>query len=143
MLVATGTDGAIVLATRKAARTLPDIGSTNLTWTLTVSPQFIASGTIADSANTVRTLDTANGVFLRDAVIDFSTGVTRPERIEINRFGEGFLHRIGESVLASNGSTVTVGEWVALPLRGMGITPVGILGNNNLILSVTQPAGTP
>jgi len=91
------------------------------------------------SQNTVRSFDAASGIYTRDAVVNFTTGVTQPERIELNRFLEGFLHRIPEQVVDSAGATRNVGEWVVLPLPGMGFSPVAFPVSNNLILSVSQP----
>ena len=72
-------------------------------------------------------------------MINGSTGATRPERLEVNRFREGFVHRIPEAVAGSDGSAQTVGEFVALPLTGAGLNLVGILGGTqSYVLSILK-----
>ena len=43
-----------------------------------------------------------------------------------------------ETVTASDGSTSTVGTFIALGLRGTGISAVGLPGNNTLALSINK-----
>jgi hypothetical protein len=139
MLVALASDGAFVLATPKVSTTAPPIGVPRRSLDFAVTPAFTANAAPTVSQNTPRSFDAANGIYTRDAIINFDTGVTRPERIELNKFLEGFRHRIPEVVTDSAGVARNVGEWVVLPLPDMGFTPVAITSNNNLILSVVQP----
>ena len=47
--------------------------------------------------------------------------------------------RTGESVVDSAGLPSTVPAFVAMALRGAGVTPVAVLGSNQLVLSVNKP----
>lgn len=132
-------DGSFALATRKAARTLPAIGSVGHSWNLTVTPQYTSPFALSSSESTTVAHAVDGASYLRNAVIDFTTGVTRPETVQINTPREGFIHRVPGTVTTSSGGSSSVGEWVALPLRGTGITPVGIIANNQLVLSVVKP----
>jgi hypothetical protein len=69
-------------------------------------------------------------------VVDSSTGLTRPETLRINAPRAGYDERVGETVTASDGSRSAVAQFVALGLRGTGISAVGFPGNNTLVLSV-------
>ncbi|OYU72063.1 MAG: hypothetical protein CFE45_41210, partial [Burkholderiales bacterium PBB5] len=89
--------------------------------------------------NTIRSVDTTANSFLRDAVTNFTTGVTRPERFRINQPRDGYSRRTGEVVTDSAGNASTVVDFVSLGLRGTGITAVAILPNNQLVLSVSKP----
>jgi hypothetical protein len=140
LLVAHAADGAFILATPKMPRPAPVIGTVNRSLNFTLTPTYTANALPSISQNTIRSFDAATGTFIRDAIVNFNTGVTQPERIEINRFLEGFSHRIPEQVIDSAGANRSVGEWVVLSLPEMGFVPVAFPGNNNLVLSVTQPA---
>ena len=140
LLVAWAADGAFVLATPKAPATVPplDVLRRNLDFTLTQT--FTANALPSISENTPRSFDAAAGIYTRDGVIAGSNGVTVPQRIELDRPLQGFAHRIPEAVTDSAGTRRNVGEWVVLQLPGMGFSPVAIVGNNTLVLSVLQTA---
>ena len=131
--------GHIQFATRKAALTLPDKGRVSEGFNLTLTPQYTAPFAISDSKNTIVSADATANAFLRDSVINLSTGVTRPERFAINQPREGYSRRTGESVVDSAGQPSTVQAFVAMTLRGTGVTPVAFLGSNQLVLSVNKP----
>jgi hypothetical protein len=139
LVVTIDEDGSFALATRKVARTLPEIGAVSRSLNFAVTPQYAAPFTPTDTENTT-VAHAGDGLsYVRRSVLDFGSGVTRPETVQLNQFLEGFLRRVPETVTASDGSASVVGEWLALPLRGMGLTPVAIVGNGNLVLSVTKP----
>ena len=131
--------GHIQFATRKAALTLPDKGRVSESFNLTLTPQYTAPFAINESKNTIVSVDATANSFLRDAVINLATGVTRPERFVINQPREGYSRRTGESVVDSAGQPSTVQAFVAMTLRGTGVTPVAFLGSNQLVLSVNKP----
>ena len=139
MVVVLDADGSLALATPKAARTLPAIGSASRSVNLTINPQFMAPLAISDSESTTVSHAGDGQSYGRNAVIDFATGVTRPETIQINQILDGFIRRVPQQVTASDGRASNVSEWVGLTLRGMGFTAVALPSNNNLILSVTKP----
>ena len=132
-------DGHIQFATRKAALTLPDPGRVSENFNLTLTPQYTAPFAISESKNTIVSVDSTANVFLRDSVINLSTGVTRPERFAINQPREGYSRRTGEPVVDSAGQPSTVQAFVAMTLRGTGVTPVAFLDSNQLVLSVNKP----
>jgi hypothetical protein len=139
MLVAWARDGSFILGTPQVPRAAPTIGTVNRSLNFTLTPAYTANALPSISQNTVRAFEEATGIFTRDSIVNFTTGVTQPERIEINKFLQGFSHRIPEQVVDSAGATRNVGEWVVLTLPGMGFSPVAFPSNNTLVLSVNQP----
>lgn len=133
----TDAGGHLSLSTRKATNSLPAEGRVAEYWNITQNNNYTA-GSITEGKNTVRTLNAAAGSFLRDSQINASTGVTRPETLKINTPRDGYSERVGETVTASDGSASTVGTFIALGLRGTGISAVGIPGNNTLALSINK-----
>ena len=131
----TDAGGHLSLATRKVTNVLPEDGRVAEYWNITQNNNYTA-GSITDGKNTVRTLNAAAGSFLRDNQINATTGVTRPETLKINDPRDGYSARVGETVTASDGSSSTVGAFIALGLRGTGISAVGLTGNNTLALSI-------
>ena len=132
-------NGHIQFATRKAALTLPDSGRVNEGFSLTLTPQYTAPFAISGYKNTVVSVDATANSFLRDGVSNLGTGVTRPERLAINQPRAGYSRRTGETVTDSAGQPSTVQAFVAMALRGTGVTPVAFLANNQLVLSVSKP----
>jgi hypothetical protein len=139
MLVALSPDGAFVLATRKAPTALSPIGRFSRSWNFTVTPEYTLPFAPGISENTTIAHADDGRSWRRDAVIDFTAGITRPETVQINLPLEGFIHRVAETVTTSAGGTSNVVEWIGLGLRGIGIAPVGLPDNQRLILSVTVP----
>lgn len=133
----TDAGGHLSLATRKVASTLPEAGRVLEFWNITQNPNYTASS-ITDGKNTVRSLNTDAGSFLRDSRINATTGVTRPETLKINALRDGYTERVAETVTASDGSSSTVGTFIALGLRGTGIAVVAIPGNNTLAMSINK-----
>ena len=132
-------NGHIQFATRKVALTLPAVGRVSESFNLTLTPQYTAPFAISDSKNTIVSVDATANTFLRDAVTNLTTGVTRPERFAINQPREGYSLRTGEAVVDSAGQPSTVTSFVAMTLRGTGVVPVALLANNQLVLSVSKP----
>lgn len=135
--------GHLTLSTAKRSVELQAVGSMSEGWQAAIATNYTVSSAMTPFKSTVRSQDATNGLILRDAVIDFTTGVTRPERIESNRFREGYRHRIAETVTASNGSSVNVGEWLALTLRGTGLTAVGVLTGTQSYILAAQASTAP
>ena len=138
MLAGVDSDGGFMLLTPKVASVLPVVGAVSRSWNVTIAADYSANPALGEAESTVRSVDAASGTYLRDAVINFDDGTTRPEQIEINVFLDGFLHRIAETVTTSTGANSNVSEWVALGMRGMGFTAVGLLANNSLILATAK-----
>lgn len=144
MLVLVKANGALSFATRKAAQVLPVLNSASQGWQVrlqpnAVEPWFTAPLGMSHFQNTVTALDPALQRYTRSQVVDVASGVTRPETIVLNSPRAGFRHRLAATgVLHSDGSTGNVAAWEALPLRGMGVSALGITGNNELLLSAGQ-----
>ena len=132
-------NGHISFATRKVALTLPAVGRVSENFNLTLTPQYTAPFAISESKNTIVSVDATANSFLRDSVINLTTGVTRSERFAINQPREGYSRRTGATVVDSAGQPSTVQAFVAMTLRGTGVVPVAFLGNNQLVLSVSKP----
>lgn len=140
MVVFLSPDGSFALATRKVARTLPAVGSINLSWNFTITPEYTSPNALSSSENTIVSHASDGASFVRNAVIDFASGATRPETVQINTPREGFARRVPETVTTSTGGSSVVSEWVVLTLRGIGITPVAFPASNQMVLSVNKPA---
>ena len=139
MTVSLALDGSYSFSTRKRVSTLPALpAAANNTWGVTANNLGINNG-FSDSSNTVIAVDTARNGFVRTNIINFSTGVTRPETFTINNPRDGFNTRRAETVTASDGSTSTVSEFVALGLRGAGLTAVALPVGNQFNVSVVKP----
>lgn len=132
----TDAGGHLSLWTRKAAGTLPAVDRVSESWNITQNNNYTA-GAFSESKNTIRSVDATANSFLRDAVTNLTTSATRPETFRINNPRDGFSLRVAANgVAASDGSISNVSEFVALGLRGTGISAVGFPANNTLILSV-------
>ena len=139
MVVALDRDGGMALATRKAPRALSPIDSVNRSWNLTLDNALTVPFVLGDSENKTVSHAGDGSSWTRNSIIDFANGITRPETVQINVPLEGFLRRVPGSVTASNGAPSNVSEWIGLPLRGMGITPVALPASQQLVLSVNKP----
>ncbi|MCX7275324.1 MAG: hypothetical protein NTV19_19710 [Burkholderiales bacterium] len=143
MLVALAAGGHITFLTRKVASSLPAIGALSQGWGIslvpnTQPPEYTSPGAITQYKSTVTSLDATAARYARSAVFDFPNNLTRTETIAINFPRDGYLRRLPGTVIASNGTTSSVTEWVGLTLRGMGLTATGSLNNNHLGLFAAQ-----
>lgn len=145
-MVVTGSVGSghLSLATPAVARTLPPVGRVSESLNLNlvpnaVAPFYTAPTGFTPTRNTIASTDPAAGSFVRNNVVNMSTGVTVPETVQGNVPRLGYSRRVPGVATASDGSTRTIAEWVALSLAGTGISIVGILSSQNLILSVDKP----
>ena len=139
MIVGISPDGAMALGTRKVARSLPTVGDVSRSLNYTLARDFTAPSAVNDSENTIASLAADGLSFMRTSVINFATGATRPETVQINVPLDGFARRVPETVTTSTGATQNVSEWIALTLRGTGITPVAFPATQQLVLSVVKP----
>lgn len=132
----TDAGGHLSLGTRKVAGVLPDVGRVSESWNITQNNNYTASA-VSESRNTIRSVDATANSFVRDAVTNLATGTTRPETFRLGTPRDGFSTRVAaNAVVASDGSSSNVAAFIALGLRGTGISAVGLPANNTLILSV-------
>lgn len=65
--------------------------------------------------------------------------MTRPESLFANNPRNGCNFRVGGTVVNSAGAPVTVSEFTALPMRGMGLSAAVLPTRKLFLTSVTQP----
>ncbi|WP_373714393.1 hypothetical protein [Roseateles sp.] len=137
MLVTLSASGHIGLATRKQVVPLPELGLVQDNVTLTLTDKYVAPLPLDLSRNTVASVDSAAGSYVRNNVVNFSTGVTRPETLQINQPRPGLVYRVpaGSVPLSDGSGNSTVREFYSLPLRGMGLSVVALTSSNQLLLS--------
>jgi hypothetical protein len=122
MIVSLASDGSFAFWTRQRVSSLPAVGTTTVNWNFSLGSANTLSPLVATS-NTITTTNPTDGSYTRD---QFTVGVTpvdtRPESLQINTARSGYTHRTANLVAAGN--TLNVREFVALGLRGTGLTPV-------------------
>ena len=139
MWVTLAAPGHITFGSRKGVNALPTVGRVSESFNLTLTPQYTAPFAINDSKNTITSVNSAAGTFERSAVFNTTTGATRNESFVINQPRDGFGHRLGATTTGSDGSSTTVQEFVSLGLRGTGVSMVGFVASNQLVMSVGKP----
>jgi hypothetical protein len=125
-----------------------NVGATNVKDPTTGNYQQTGRA-ITDFSNTVTSVNSVAGNFARDNVSNFTSVplVTQPETIQVNSVAgvarTGYNYRQPATVTNSAGATVTVSEFIQLPLRGMGINALGLpnatAANSIFQLSVAKP----
>lgn len=126
--------GHLVLASQHRVVPLPTETLVRRNWALDIVGRRVNGAYPADTALWPYRFineagDPATQTHVRRFVLDITTSVTRPERIEVNRFLPGFSHRLPENVVTSDGRTQDVSEFLSLVLRGTGLTVIGTLGS--------------
>lgn len=144
MLIGQNANGVVSFFTRKQARVLPAVGDVSEGWQFNVVPSgtstvsFTAPVAVNPFKSTTVAVDAAQQRYTRRSVVNFTTGVTRDEVLVINSPRDGFVHRpAATNVPRSDGALSTVLEWVSLPMRGMGFSPVGLVDGNQLVLAAS------
>jgi hypothetical protein len=132
-----GAGGHLSLSTRKVAGEQATLGRVSEFWSITQNNNYTATG-VSEGKNTIRSVDSTNNSYLRDAMVNLTTGVTRPETLQLNTPRDGYSTRTPETVTASDGSSSTVSQFIALGLRGTGISVVGLPSNNTVVLSISK-----
>ncbi len=154
MLMAAGEDGTWASATHVRTHTLPAVGTVGATWKLgavkllTDTVYGPTAQSISESGNTITSVDAVNKLTTRNAIVNFTGPVTRPETLYINavagntRPGYGW-RRPDVGVSTRDGAIVNVSEFVTLSLRGTGMTAVVLPGTTPLgssfVVSVAKP----
>lgn len=137
MLLQIGFDGTIGFLTQQRQNALPTVGTRTRSWDLSVSATGVAS--LGESANTIASVTAATGTVVRTR--QTAGGATYSETVHINDPRNGYNFRVAATPTASDGSTVTVREFTSLSMRGMGFSPLKVVGADGpfLLVSVTQP----
>lgn len=154
MLVDLSPGGSFSVWTRQRTNGLPDVGAISRNFDATISNTLLSAGPFSESGNTIKTTDAASGAFVRTTFGNLAGGATFAtwdQSLRINNPRNGYTRRLGETGVptSATGLTVTNREFVALGLRGMGMSAVWLPSNatngtNNaqLLLSMSQP-GSP
>ena len=129
-------DSLVLLSTRKRILTAPVLGSVSENWNLVMTPQATSPSALSQSSNTWVSVNSPDN-YTRNSVLNFTTGVTRPEVILRNNPLDGYSRRQAATVSSSDGATSSVSSWVAVGLRGMGMSSV-VFPNGNWIVSVDK-----
>ena len=109
-------------------------------WNLALSSSRFVGPSFVDGQSTVISVDEEAGQYEREVVLDFGTGLSRPESILINDPRGGYRYRPEATVTDSNGGSSLVTEQLALPMQGMGLVTAGGIADSSLTLSVQKPA---
>jgi hypothetical protein len=157
MLATVAGDGTWAFGTRVRTNSLPTVNTVNQGWNvgaanvkdLTTGIYQQTGRAITDFSNTVTSVNSVASNFARDNVTNFTSVplVTQPETIQVNSVAgvarTGYNYRQPATVTNSAGATVTVSEFIQLPLRGMGINALGLpnatAANSIFQLSVAKP----
>ena len=126
----------VLLSTRKRSLTAPVLGSVSENWNLVMTPQATSPSALSQSSNTWVSVNSPDN-YTRNSVLNFTTGVTRPEVILRNNPLDGYSRRQAATVSSSDGTTSSVSSFVAVSLRGMGMSSV-VFPNGNWIVSVDK-----
>ena len=139
MLVSVDSDGTFTLSTRQRhTDALPAVGTVNTGWTVSLNDQLTSVGGLSEFSNTVVSVDTAAGSFVRKTN---NPGATNHhlETLLTNRPRDGYIYRVPDTAAADDGTTVNVRAFIALNLRGMGMAPLLVPSLKTFLLAVNKP----
>lgn len=150
MLVSISGNGSFSLLTRERTNDPPTVGNISRNFDLSIGRTLASTGSIAESGNTILTVDTASNGFTRSTFGYLNNGTvfaTWNQSLQRNTPRNGYTLRIGETAVPTNvaGVTATNREFVALGMRGMGFSAVELPANNVagdnaiFLISVSQP----
>lgn len=124
--------------TRQRTLSMPTVGTSTTFWNLTINNQLLMPGAVAQVSNTIQSVDSATGSYVR---IHKTVGGTNdhPETLLQNSPRNGYLFRAAGSALAVDGTTANFVEFTSLTLRGMGFNPLILPASKTLLLSPIQP----
>lgn len=138
MMVSVDADGSYLFWSRQRSNTLPTVGAVTASWNFYGSAALTSTLVVDTSTNTISSVDTAAGSFLRQQNLS-GQNFTRPETLFINNPRNGYNFRVGGTVTTSTGTTVNVNEFTALTLRGMGASVLVQPAPKLFLVSVVQP----
>ncbi len=139
MLVSLAGNGSYVIGTKSRVSTLPTVGTVQNVWNEAILSNLTGT-TVSEGTNTITSLNTSANSFLRsNSVGTLSSGVTRSETLSINTPRNGFTRRTPETVTASDGTSSSVVEFIALGLRGMGVSAVSFPSSGQMVFSLMKP----
>ena len=140
MMVSLAGNGSFSLWTQQRTNTLPTVGTRSTTWGVYTNASLLSPAVPSLSDFTTTAVDMAAGSLTRVSEID-----GHAETISINAPYPGLNFRAEGTAVATKGpnagSNVTVREFAALGLRGMGISVLSLptLSGGSYFLAVTPP----
>ena len=148
MLVDISGGGSFSLSTRQRTNPLPTVGVASRSFDVSVGSNLLSAGAIGESGNTIKTTDatTTPQAYTRSTFGYFNNGATFAtwdQSLQANQPRAGYTLRPAQTGVPTSaaGVTTTTREFVALGMRGMGLSAVSIPFNNTFIVSVGQPGG--
>ena len=148
MVVDISGGGSFSLWTHQRTNTLPTVGVASRSFDMSVGSNLMSAGVITESGNTIKTIDATSApqAFTRTVFGYFNSGTTFAtwdQSLQANQPRAGYTYRLAETGVptSATGVTTTTREFIALGLRGMGLSAVAIPFNNSYIVSVGQPGG--
>lgn len=132
-------NGAFAMSTKQRIRSVPTLNSDNSNWNVSVALNGTTPATLSENRNTITSVDTAAGTWVRTNLVD---GHTEPFVANVPR--SGYNRRTGGSSANNTGGTTTYSDSIFLQLTGLGLS-AGIRNaatttNGSFNLSVAQPA---
>lgn len=119
MLVIINANGGVGIGTRQRTLALPAVGDASRIFSAIGDANLVATEAVSGNDHTIASVS-GSTVVRNTAVVGNS--VTHPQTLVYNSVRNGYLHRLGGPVTASDSSTVTVREMYALPIAGTGLT---------------------
>ena len=148
MVVDISGDGSFSLSTRQRTNSLPTVGAASRSFDVSVGSNLLSAGAISESGNTIKTVGAAASpqAYTRTVFGYFNNGATFAtwdQSLQANQPRAGYTYRLAETGVPTSAAGVTANnrEFIALGLRGMGLSAVAIPFNNSYIVSVGQPGG--
>lgn len=139
MVVEVDGDGSLFMFTKQRTDTPPPVGRVSTSWNLTLNAQLLATAALSESSNTIASVDSTAGSWVRTQHSASGTAFDYPETLFANNPRAGFTYRPAATSTAANGTSVNVREFNVLSLRGMGLSPLVIPSTKSFIVSVNQP----
>jgi hypothetical protein len=140
-LIGIAEDGGWQFYTRTRTLPLPSVGNVSSGGGINISTSGQVAGPLAPFSSTVVSVNagTTPPTFNRENVFNFTTGATVPETLQRNSPADGFQRRLpATGVIASDGSTRNVSEWIGMPLAGTGLTPLWLPGSSTFNMSLNR-----
>jgi hypothetical protein len=138
MLVMANKEGGFKFWARQRTLTLPSVGVVTSNYNINESASLVSTGAATLSTNTITSLDTVANTFFRSNINSPNT-FSQPEFLTLNSPRAGYSTRRAETVTNSIGGQTNVREFVAMGLRGMGVSAVAFPSDNSIVMSVVRP----
>ncbi|MEP7297172.1 MAG: hypothetical protein ABI702_13375 [Burkholderiales bacterium] len=137
MMVQVDADGSFEVRTPQRTNGMPAVGRVYTGWDVIINKQLLATPVITESTNTVSSVDSVAGTFVRLAKT--VGGVDeRQETVAINSPRNGYNFRAASATTTTAGAPFNITEWTNLSLRGMGVNALIRPAQKQMMFSVQQ-----